>query len=231
MLSKTRKFSPIRMAGGAIGVSALSLAALGLTASGTQAAERIKDRVEAATGIDLSGQSVPTPPEAPEAPEAQAVPEAPEAPEAPPAPDAPRVEKHKKVIVMRHGDGTPHVVDIPDLPDMAEIEKSIPEIRSANCGAGEGDGKRMVWTSPKRDGEKQKIVICVNRIEAQAAMAKDMAVRSREFGLRSAMAGLRHARAAIENDRELSPEKKAEALRGIDQAIAEIDKENARDDD
>ncbi|MEI9928205.1 MAG: M56 family metallopeptidase [Sphingomonas sp.] len=62
MLSKTRNLSPTRIAAGMVGVSALSLAALGLTASGTQAAERIKTNVERVTGVDLTGQTAPTPP-------------------------------------------------------------------------------------------------------------------------------------------------------------------------
>jgi hypothetical protein len=171
-------------------------------------------------------------PPAPEAPaEPQVAPAAPDLPEAPPAPEAPHAGKHKKVIIMRHGGGDPEVIELPDMANLAEIEKSIPEIRSAKCGDGEGDGKQMVWTSPKKDGEKQKIVICVNRMEAQAAMAKDVAVRAKAMGLRSAMFGLRHARAAIEADDSLSPEKKAEALRGIDQAMAEIGKDRGEDND
>ena len=58
MLSKTRKSSPSRIAGGILGVSALTLAALGLTASGTQAAERITANIETVTGIALHGQDV-----------------------------------------------------------------------------------------------------------------------------------------------------------------------------
>jgi beta-lactamase regulating signal transducer with metallopeptidase domain len=235
MLSKTRKFSPIRIAGGVVGMGALSLAALGLTASGTQAAEKFKDKVAAATGIDLSGQEVPAPPAPPEAQEAPA------APEAPVAPGAPKVEKRvvrvvtgepgkdgkrtKRVIMVRTGDGSVQEIDMPDMPNMAEIEASIPDIKSENCKG--GDDHQMTLVEPKgQNGKRQRIIICTNRIEAVSAMA----VKNAKFGLRSALVGLRHARAEIETETDMSAADKAEALKGIDSAIAEIEKEAGGND-
>ena len=198
MLSKTRKLSPIRLGAGLVGVGALSLAALGLTASGTQAAERLTDKVETTLGVKFSGQEVPEPPEAPEAP---------------PAPGT-RVEKHKKVIIVRNAAGGAEEVA---MPDMAAIEASIPEISSKNCKKG-GDESQMVVVTPKGDGKKQKIVICVNRVEMMAEKHKSM-------GLRHALMGLRTARAAIEANTDMGAAEKAQALAGIDQAIAEVEQE------
>ncbi len=234
MLSKTRKFSPTRIVAGTVGVTALSLAALGLTASGTQAAERIKDKVEAATGIDLSAQDAPAAPEAPEAPDAQ---EAPEAPEAPAAPAGKRVEKHvyrfssseggkdgKKVIVMAHGDGD-------DAFDAEAFAAAMPEIRDAKCG----DGKQPVVT--RKDGKKVVMVICSDRIavmaessarmaEKHAELAVKMAEKHKEMGLKSALMGLRIARARSRARPAWAPRPRPMRSRGIDEAIREIEKES-----
>jgi len=50
----TRRISRVRLAGGAATVAMVGVAALGLTASGTQAAEHVRTKVETATGIDLA---------------------------------------------------------------------------------------------------------------------------------------------------------------------------------
>lgn len=238
MLSKTHKFSPARIAAGVAGVGTLSLAALGLTASGTQAAERIKDKVEATIGVDLS-QDAPPVPEAPVAP--QAAPAAPAAPEAPVAPEAPKkVEKHvyrivtdgddkdgkKKIVIVRHGPGGP---ELADLPDIDAIRVHVPEITSGKCKEKQGEGPdHMVMVDPKDGPGKKRIVICVNRIEAVAANAANTAKLAevhKKMGLNHAMMGLRMARRSIEAQTDMAPEKKAEALRGIDSAIAELEKE------
>ncbi|OQW42758.1 MAG: hypothetical protein A4S12_06475, partial [Proteobacteria bacterium SG_bin5] len=67
MLAKDR-VSPGRRWGGLAGVSALALVALGVTASGTAAAERLREQVRVTTGVDLARFDAPTPPPAPEAP-------------------------------------------------------------------------------------------------------------------------------------------------------------------
>ncbi|GAA0745379.1 hypothetical protein GCM10009075_29860 [Sphingomonas trueperi] len=55
MLSIHRKLSPIRIGAGLAGITTVSLAALALTASGSQAAERIRDKVSGA----IQAQDVP----------------------------------------------------------------------------------------------------------------------------------------------------------------------------
>ncbi|MCW3845713.1 M56 family metallopeptidase [Sphingomonas sp. LB-2] len=231
MLSKTRKNSPIHLAGGMIGVSALSLVALGLTASGSQAAERIKSNVEAATGIDLTDPPAPPAPAATPTP----VPGAPAAPEAPAAPDAPKREHRVVRVITTDGDGDhgghhgdhdkrQRVVIVNgeriDIPDDAEIMAMVPDIQSGHCK--DGDPNAMTVQTPPEPGKRQVIRICVNRIEAQAGHARHM-------GMQSAMAGLRHARIAVEADTTLSADEKAKALRSIDDAIRELQQDQKDD--
>lgn len=230
MLSKTRKLSPTRIATGLVGVSALSLAALGLTASGTQAAERIKSDVAKTIGL----QEVPAPP-APAAP--AAAPELPEAPEAPEAPAGPhKIEKHvyrytsdekkdgkqvKRIVIVRADGGKEEV----EMPDEAAIRASIPEVREGKCG----QGKPTV--EHREEGKKKIMIICSDRIAMVTADAEKIAMQSRRFGMESARMGIRMARHSIESERNISEAERAKALAGLDQALAEIEKDHADKDD
>ncbi|OYW24189.1 MULTISPECIES: M56 family metallopeptidase [unclassified Sphingomonas] len=129
MLSTTKK-SPLRVAGGALSVCAVTLAGLALTASGTQAAERLRSKVDSTIGVELAkldrmaadaaaplptltplaavaGQTVPVPPSA-VAPADLPPPPPPPVPgvpdtamPAPPAPPAPpATESRTRVIVL-----------------------------------------------------------------------------------------------------------------------------------
>jgi beta-lactamase regulating signal transducer with metallopeptidase domain len=232
MLSKTRQFSPTRAAAGLIGVGALSVAALGLTASGTQAAETLKEKVETVTGVTL-GQDMPAPPAPPEAPEAA---EAPEAPEAPAMADGPRKvhvhrlsvdekggkdgKKIRKMVIVR-SDGSKDEIA---MPDMEAIRMSIPEVRDGKCGKG---GPQTV--EHRENGGKKVMIICTDRIEFAAADAQRMAMRHKAFGLDSARMGLRMARRSVESETDMSADERAKALKGIDEAMAELDKQ--RDED
>lgn len=235
MLSKTHKNTPARLATGLIGTGALGLAALGLTASGTQAAEQIKAKVETVTGVKLD-QDVPAPP----APPVAAEPAAPRAPAAAPeAPAAPaRVERYvyrsteggkekddKRVtkIVMVRADGSSFETKMPDID---AIRASVPEVRNGKC-ADTADGKPVVEKF-ERDGKKVMIV-CSNRIEKITINAERAAVDAKRMGMRSAMMGLRMARRSIESQSDLSAEQRAKALKGIDEAIAEVEKSAADD--
>ncbi len=239
MLSKTHKNSPARLAAGLIGTGALGLAALGLTASGTQAAETIKVKVEKVTGLKLD-QDVPAPP-APPAPSSATVPAAPPAPAA--APEAPEVPTRVRVyrvtddgkdgpkegkrvtkIVMVHADGSRTEKD---MPDIAEIQARIPEIRNGKC-AETTDGKPVVENFEK-DGKKIMIV-CSNRIEKITVNAERASFEAKRVGMRSAAMGLQIARRQIESQPDLSPEQRAKALKGIDEAIAEVAKGAAEAD-
>ncbi len=108
MLSRHEKTSRSRLAGGVATVAALSLAGLGATASGTQAAERVRTTVETATGVDIAALELPKLPELPQPPARAQAAEAP-APAAKPdaAKDAGnRDEKPMRVhVVVRVKDG------------------------------------------------------------------------------------------------------------------------------
>ena len=225
MLSKNNRKSPMRLAAGLVGVSALSLAALGLTASGTQAAERIKDKVEKTIGVSLTPPAAPrAPQDVPDLPEPPTAPELPDSYDAPPAPpeapDAPRIHRDRKVVVLRNGEKID--VDV----DVDAILADIPDIRDGKCG--EGDGRDTVVH--RSEGGRKVMIICTDRIEKMAADAERMAEKHARMGIRSAMGGLRAARASIEADRTLSAERKAEALRGIDEAMRELETESAGQD-
>jgi beta-lactamase regulating signal transducer with metallopeptidase domain len=253
MLSKTNRNSPLRLIVGTLGLGGLSAAALGLTASGSQAAEQITSKVEAATGIVLTAQDAPPPPKAPAA--APAAPAA-LAQDAPAAPDAPKVERRVYTYTYtsdgkedaKGKDGKPHRVvmvrrdggDRVEVPSEAEIAAMIPDIQSGDCKSSDGNGE-MVIDRPARDGKKHVVIICTNRVShvamaegerarVRAGEARVIALRARDSGLRSALLGLRHARTSIERDTTLSPDKKREALRGIDEAIAQVEKD-AKDKD
>ncbi|MBO9622581.1 MAG: peptidase M56 [Sphingomonas sp.] len=243
MLSKTRKHSPIRTAAGLAGVGALSLAALGLTASGTQAAEKIKDKVGATIGVDLE-QAAPAPAAPPAPPAAAELPEPPAAPAAevapaaeaaPAAPAAPRIERHvyrfaegkgekgkqiRKVVVV-HADGTTQETEVPDID---AIRASIPEIRDGKCGKGANP-----TVEHREEGGRKIMIICSDRIAMQAADAERMASFHKRFGMQSALMGLRHARSSVEAERNISAEERAKALKGIDEAIAELEKDKSED--
>jgi len=239
MLSKTRQFSPTRAATGLIGVGALSVAALGFTASGTSAAETLKSKVETVTGVSL-GQEVPAPPAPaapPEAPEAADAPAAPEAPEAPAAAAAPRVERHvyryssddkhagkqvRKMVIVR-ADGTRDEIA---MPDPEAIRASIPDIRDGKCGTGEGKPS----VEHRSEAGKKIMIICTDRIEMAAADAERIAMRSKRLGLDSARMGLRMARRSLESETDMTADERAKALKGIDEAMAELEKQR-RDDD
>lgn len=229
MLTKTRKLSRARFAAGLVGVSALSLAALGLTASGGQAAERIKSKVEAATGLSL--QNAPPPPT-----EVQDAPDAPK----PPVIVERRVYrdhdgkddkdgKHERhVVIIRDGAHGEHMADMPDMPDVPsaiEIEAMIPDIQSGNCRKVSGDGKNeMVIEHPAANGQKRRMMICVDRIQ-------HMAENSRHMGMQNALMGLHMARRTIETEEHMTAAEREEALKGIDDAIRQVEKQTAEKDD
>lgn len=230
MLSKTHKNTPARLAAGLVGTGALGLAALGLTASGTQAAETIKVKVEKVTGISL-GQDVPAPPAAQTAPAAPAEPEAPAKPEGPvkvrtysytfsgDGKGDPKNKDGKRVtkMVMVHADGTSTETA---MPDIEAIRADLPEIKNGKCS---GDADKPVVERFERDGKKI-MIICSDRIEKIRVNAERVAIDSRRTSIRSAAVGLRIARRSIESQPDLSPEQRAKALKGIDDALAEVEK-------
>lgn len=243
MLSKHDRKSRTRITAGVTGAAALTLAGLAFTASGTQAAANLRADVGNAIGVDLQ-----EPPAAPEAPAAAEAAEAPEAPIAPSAKDeAKRVKKIR--IVTRDKDGKITVTEDGDFDAVRMRHKKLviqdgkvingdgipdlPVVLSARCGAPKDGEVKM----ESRDGKHRTITICTDRIEmraeaaaARAIAAEAIADRARtvaiarvDTGNRHAMFGLKMARKSIEAQRDLTDAQRAAALKGIDEAIREIE--------
>lgn len=233
MLSKHNPKSRARVTTGIAGAAALTLAGLALTASGAGAA--------------ITQADAPTPPTAPEAPEAPAAiadVEAPEVPAAPEAPDAPKETKEKQVhriVMVERTDGK--TKDGKEVKTETRVVRmrgdgkaftwTADEVESIKCGGSKDDSIKV---DTRVDG-KRKIVICTDRIEmradAAAAKAKGaealarraeaLAIASADMGKRHAMMGLKMARSSIEAQTELSAEQRAAALKGINDAIRELE--------
>jgi beta-lactamase regulating signal transducer with metallopeptidase domain len=205
----TSKTSRLRLVSGSAAIAVLTLGGLGLTASGTHAAERVRSSVETVTGVNFAAlapvatvapvQSAPAVPEAPAAPSAPAMPplpqtppapEAPSAPAAPPAPPAPVLgdDDHEvSTSISTTADG--HVVTkrvkrvvIRDKGGkMMSITIPTPDIPEvAELNCPtSGDQKEMV-RNDMRDG-KHRIIICTNRIERAASEGAAVAANSRQI--------------------------------------------------
>lgn len=247
MLAKHDRKSRRRMAAGITGAAALSLGALALTASGTQAATSLRADMGAAIGVDLSQSEAPTPPDAPAAPPA---------PAAPAAPEARKVKKIRIVtqdkdgkITVHDGNGVGGDSDAPHIGHQRIVIKdgavaswdgkdgAAHIVTSAKCGSPQ-DGEIKIES---KDGDKRRIIICTDRIEARAADARERAEKVRvialarageaeaialagaDMGKRHAMIGLQMARKSVEGQRDLSPTQRAAALKGIDDAIRELE--------
>jgi beta-lactamase regulating signal transducer with metallopeptidase domain len=219
MLSAARK-SKRRIAGGAAIVGTLIATGLGLTASGTQAAEGLRARVGKTIGVDLA-QPVATAIAAPAASPAIAVTPAPQDDAAPVAevhPDVPPIPP------------VPPVPPVPPAPFVdgrmiqAQVDAAmadIPEVSSTDCG--HGDAKQLVISDRASGGNR--IVICNDRIAAVSARGAEIAVNSAGIernAYRSALAGLRTARSKVANNPRLGAEGRNEALRSIDESIREM---------
>ncbi len=236
MLSKHERKSRARITAGVAGALALSLGALALTASGTQAAANLRADVGEAIGVDL------TPPAPPTAAELPVPPEPVEAPAAPEAPERAKVKKERRTEIVEKRDGKTtrevRVVTGNDGKTLTWIDGKLvdaPLVSSARCGPSK-DGEVTV---ERMEGDKRKIIICADRIEARteramaesrearavAVEARSFAVVSAEMGKRQAMIGLRMARKSIEAQDSLSTEQKAAALRGIEDAERELQTE------
>jgi bla regulator protein BlaR1 len=250
MLSKDR-VSKARLTSGVAAVAAVALVSLGLTASGTQAAERLRSGMKDSIGVDLArldapkapvgpvGAVAPVGPAAPVAPQAADLPPPPKLAEAPPAPPAAKSSTHRHTkIIIRSKDGKIQTIDSSGDDIEAEIARVLPESKikimtpeviERNCA--NVDGKPVV-KQEDRDG-KHIMIVCRNRIERMANDAKRHAERAEIVMLRSgdierdarrsALDGVRAARDSILANRDMSDASRAAALKGIDQAIAELE--------
>ncbi len=191
MLSTTRK-SRQRIMGGALSVCAVTLGGLALTASGTQAAERLRNRVDSTMGGEIArldriavAVAAPVAPLAPAAPQAVPVPPSAVAPVAPtpPAPPVPPVmgsndtdrrewtdkdgKHHVVVIKTRRGNGK-----------ASEAEMLAEGIAVAELGRAERDGSPMVRRRFKMvgPGGKDSQVFVIRKNGPQGDMGDDMKV-------------------------------------------------------
>ncbi|VXC76572.1 M56 family metallopeptidase [Sphingomonas sp. AX6] len=261
MMLDNQKRSRGRVLGGTAATAAIGFVALGLTASGTHAAETVRTTVEDKIGMKLAdvtlpslaplvAQEVPAAPEPVEAP----LPRKPRTADAPEAPTEPRLFMKKEGIGIYRGERDGREIVIRSREDMdpaeldrilaraersridgeklaADLEKRI-KIVEGKCGPGEGAIRPGL--TPMADG-KRVTIICTDRIEKLAADASERGAHDRVLALSSARMGrdmarmsLRNARRAIEAQADLSAEQRAQALAGVDQAMAEL--ESQRDD-
>ncbi|MEG3166072.1 M56 family metallopeptidase [Sphingomonas sp. PB2P19] len=220
----TSRTSRRRFAIGTVSVAALVAAGLGVTASGTSAAEAIGARIR--TDIQPVPPVTPVPPMPPVAsvpavtsvppmPPRAVLPNAGDVPPMPPVPPV-RTGSPTRVMTIRNG----------ERMTMADM----PEITERSCAEGrDGDAKQMVIH--RQQGARKIMIICSNRIEKAAADGAQLAANSKDIersALRSAITGLRSARAGIVGNMSMSAEQRAQALAGIDEGIAEVEADIAK---
>lgn len=253
MLLDHQKRSKGRVWGGTAAMGAIGLAALGLTASGTHAAERVRTTVEDRIGVKLNEINIPS--FVPVAPDQQAPaappPVASPAPVEPNAPTAPRkqgtdAEKPAIHVFRTERDGRTIVFRSGSSMEPAELERLLAETKATRIDAeklaadiqnqmrfayrkcGPGEGLTQPTESETRDG-KRLTIICSDRIEAMKSdgtTQRLLALSSARMGTDMARLSLRSARRAIESQSELTAEQRTQALAGVDQALAELETRN-----
>ncbi len=197
-----------RLVAGVGTVALLTAAGLGITASGTQAAERVRSGVEKATGVKLSeldqaaiDRFAPIVPAAPAPAPAAAVPPvaaaqavgaapaAPSAPPALPAPPAPPAlaidEDTRNVTVTTSPDGkTVHkqiriiTRDKDGKDQFRGMGEIVREIPGIRTIDCGDDGKTHKMVLNEDKGDKRMIIICTNRIERVAGEGAAIAANS-----------------------------------------------------
>lgn len=243
-----------RIATGGAMISVLVLSGLGLTASGNSAAAALTGKVGETIGMDLQ---LPAMPRAPEAPAIAATPRAPEGPEAVDTPDAPEMPArpaglHRHATTVSISDGSVTMTDGPvRARDGAPMSSTgVPLISARTCKAGrDGDDKAFVVQAS--DHGRKAMIICSDRIAgvaaaataqaaaavAHAAVEADLAStmagtgnRVRLDAMNQALAGMRAARLTIVNERAMNADQRKTALVGIDEGIADMQRDLAEFD-
>ncbi|MDN4632424.1 M56 family metallopeptidase [Sphingomonas sp. PsM26] len=184
----TRRTSKIQLVSGGAMIAALTLGGLGLTASGSAAAERVRSGVERATGVDIAALAPPVAPDV--EPDGAA-----QVPPAPPMSDAPdRPEWGAPAIPATAAPAT-----VPEMPEMAQPPHAPEPPLPPEVAAGQGgttvitidkDGKRIVRHGRyvKLGAKGQATLIgadgSVTRIPAMPAVPAVPEVRSLSCGPR-----------------------------------------------
>ena len=207
----TNKTSRLRLVSGCAAVAVLTLAGLGVTASGTQAAERVRSGVEKATGVSLAALDpiaavAPVAPVAPipaVAPVAMVAPVAPlqagagppvppMPPEAPVPPAPPSIgDDEDGVTTTVSPDGritrrkVVRIVRHDKDGKMTTQEfgpmPEMPPMPEISSRNCPGDGNRHETVINEKKGDKRVIIICTNRIEKLAREGAAMAANSQEI--------------------------------------------------
>lgn len=224
MLARTKGVSRRRMAMGGAGMAVLAMAGLGLTASGSSAAENLRTSVNSMTTTESHPGEEPIAPVAPAAPvapvpavQAEAAPQSVEPPLAPQAPAVPDNDLEGAMADMRAS-----------MEDMKAGLKDIPRTEERDCGA----GTQAVETT-RENGKVVRILVCrdrIARIASEAGAAKVQAMQHKKVALAAAMQGLVAARASLAENDALSAKTRAEAVAGIDSGIADLRRQQASED-
>lgn len=173
----------------------------------------------------------PSPVAAPDAPTAPIVPAADMVPPIPPVPPVPpvSVRSDKGRIIITHADGR---IETHRIPTDADIARMVPvvDVREGCDGSGTTSHRESVDANGRRH---IRVRICTDAIERTAQRAadrarvqadRDMAIadRAARSAHGAALNGLRTARAQIAANRSIPAEDRAEALRDIDESIADM---------
>ncbi|MBW6526046.1 M56 family metallopeptidase [Sphingomonas sp. RHCKR7] len=245
MLGKTRA-SRARTALGGLATAAIALGALGLTASGTQAAERMRGGVEEAVGIDAHAFDDVLPLLA-------SFPDTPAAPAVPSVPEVPAAGRHdRRVTIVRDGETAtyegeeaadavaappvptppvPPVAPLPPVPAFASVPPvpPVPPVASRRCG---GAPTRFVMSATENG--QRVTVICTDHVERAAREAGRAAADARgqrDAAMRTALASLEQTRSQLAASRDMPAEARRDAVRDVEQAMREVRDEMAQRDD
>ncbi|MFE8585608.1 M56 family metallopeptidase [Sphingomonas sp. NCPPB 2930] len=167
-----------------------------------------------------------TPPGPPAIPAVPTTSPAVEPPAAPQAPAVPRI----RVVTLRNG----HKVRIFDRNAVVPMVPMppMPVVQSRSCGTS-GSDSRTSYTTVDGETRRQVTIICTDRIEQSARLASLSALnaqRSAQTNMRIALASIESARASINRDRNLSEDARRDALKGLNEATAELKAEMANRD-
>lgn len=230
MLTNTHT-SRARRVGGMVAIGALILAGLGMTASGTQAAEGLRSSVgsrigdalaapvalttaSAAPGIAMSAQHADG-----GSSEMRTTRSVPPVPPRPPELSAPVTAPPSPPAVS----SIPPVPPVPQIPvvntqaiarQVDTVLAQMPEVSSTTCGA--GNARNLVIN--QHSGGKTRIIICVDRI----ARVADNFAEIEHNAYRSALSSLQHGRAKLAANGQLAGEARRDALASIDETIKEM---------
>lgn len=113
--------------------------------------------------------------------------------------------------------------------DIARRMTVVPLIQSRTCGTSGVDGRTSFTTTDRKTG-RGITIICTDRIQRDAAQAAALSRSAERQGMGIALASVASARASLAKDRNLSDQARAEALAGMDQAMAELKAETTDTD-